>query len=136
MADPELQLARLATLSSAELKIEWQRLVGDPLPRISPSLMRLALAWELQARAGGGLSRTTRHRLAQLAGARTRSQSTAPGMRLVREWQGKAHVVTIDEDRTIHWDGGCWNSLSEVTRAITGTRWSGPAFFGLRKKAT
>ena len=44
MADPELQLARLATLSSAELKIEWQRLVGDPLPRISPSLMRLALA--------------------------------------------------------------------------------------------
>jgi hypothetical protein len=55
-------------------------------------------------------------------------------MRLVREWQGRAHVVTVGEDQVIRWDGREWRSLSEVARAITGTRWSGPAFFGLKKK--
>ena len=56
------------------------------------------------------------------------------GMRLVREWEGKLHVVTIDDTRVIHWNNRQWNSLSEVARAITGTRWSGPAFFGLKKR--
>jgi hypothetical protein len=53
----------------------------------------------------------------------------------VREWAGKAHVVTIAEDKVIRWQDREWRSLSEVTRAITGTRWSGPAFFGLKRKA-
>jgi hypothetical protein len=56
-------------------------------------------------------------------------------MRLVREWQGRVHVVTVGEDQVIRWDEREWRSLSEVARAITGTRWSGPAFFGLKKKA-
>ena len=55
-------------------------------------------------------------------------------MRLVREWGGKVHVVLVGEDQVIRWDGREWKSLSEVARAITGTRWSGPAFFGLKKK--
>jgi hypothetical protein len=56
-------------------------------------------------------------------------------MRLVREWSGKAHVVTIGEDKVIRWDEREWRSLSEVAKAITGTHWSGPAFFGLKRKA-
>jgi len=54
-------------------------------------------------------------------------------MRLMREWNGTLHVVTIDEDGSIVWNGRTWKSLSEVARTITGTRWSGPAFFGLRQ---
>jgi hypothetical protein len=134
MANVDEAVARLAALSAAELKAEWRKLVGAPVPRIGPGLMRLALAWELQSRAYGGLSREVRHRLAQEAGGKTRTQAPSPGMRLVREWQGKVHVVTVGEDRVIHWDGRSWNSLSEVARAITGTRWSGPAFFGLKSK--
>ena len=59
-------------------------------------------------------------------------------MRLVREWNGKAHVVTVEQGdggcEVIRWDGREWCSLSEVARAITGTRWSGPTFFGLKRK--
>ncbi|MCK9826153.1 DUF2924 domain-containing protein, partial [Nocardioides cavernae] len=79
-------------------------------------------------------SRTVTRSLDQLARGITRTTAAKPGMRLVREWQGGAHVVTVGEDGVISWDGRTWTSLSEVARAITGTRWSGPAFFGLKKK--
>jgi hypothetical protein len=52
----------------------------------------------------------------------------------VREWKGHLHTVTIDAEQQVHWNGRQWNSLSEVARAITGTRWSGPAFFGLKRR--
>ena len=55
-------------------------------------------------------------------------------MRLVREWQGKVHIVTIGENGEVEWNGKAWRSLSEVARAITGSRWSGPAFFGLKQR--
>jgi len=134
MADMERELAALAMLSSVELKEEWRRLTRSPVPRISPKLLRLALAWELQARALGGLSRETTRKLDQLAAARTSTSAVQPGMRLVREWGGRAHVVMIGEDKVIRWNDREWGSLSEVARAITGTRWSGPAFFGLKRK--
>ena len=130
----ERRLAALPAMSSAELKEAWVRFTGTPLPRVSPSLLRLALAWEYQAQALGGLPRATQQALDQLARGKTRTATTLPGTRLVREWNGKAHVVTVGEDRVIRWDGRDWRSLSEVARAITGTRWSGPAFFGLKRK--
>lgn len=55
-------------------------------------------------------------------------------MRLVREWNGEVHVVSVADDGTVRWQDKDWRSLSEVARAITGTRWSGPAFFGLKKR--
>ncbi|UAK25603.1 DUF2924 domain-containing protein [Sphingomonas nostoxanthinifaciens] len=128
------QLSVLPELSSTELRDLWRRLVGEVVPRVSPSLLRLALAWEIQARAYGGVPRTTRARLDQLARGATRTTTPAAGMRLVREYGGKVHVVIVGEDRAIHWDDRQWKSLSEVARAITGTRWSGPAFFGLKRK--
>ena len=128
-------ISELDELGSADLRQRWQALVGSPAPKVSPKMLRLALAWEIQARAAGGLARATTQTLDQLGRGQTRTQATTPGMRLVREWGGRVHVVTVGEDQVIRWDNREWRSLSEVARAITGTRWSGPAFFGLKKKA-
>ncbi|MBB5716904.1 DUF2924 domain-containing protein [Sphingomonas aerophila] len=133
-ASVDQQLGCLAAMSSARLGDLWAKLTNSPRPRMSPALLRLALAWEIQARATAGLSRSTQQRLDQLAAAKTRTSPARPGMRLVRSWNGVAHVVTVGEDGIITWSGKSWNSLSEVARAITGTRWSGPAFFGLKRK--
>ena len=132
--DAELaaQLATIPELTLAELRQRWAALVAKPLPRVRRTLLALALAWELQAQVHGGLAPLVQRRLAQLAGDRTRKPPRA-GTRLVREWKGHLHTVTIDAEQQIHWNGRHWNSLSEVARAITGTRWSGPAFFGLKQ---
>ncbi len=130
----EEELAALATLSSAQLRRKWAVLTGQPIPRVSPALLRMALGWEMQAKVHGGLSRRTQQKLDQLGSAKTETRDTQPGMRLVREWNGTLHVVTIADDGTITWNGTGWPSLSRVAREITGTRWSGPAFFGLKVK--
>lgn len=126
------RLAALATMSLAQLRDVWPSITDKPLPRVSAALLRLALAWELQAAEYGGLSRETQQKLDQLARGKTTTRTIQPGMRLMREWNGTLHVVTIDEDGTICWNDQTWTSLSAVARAITGTRWSGPAFFGLK----
>lgn len=130
----ETTLAALATMSSAQLREEWVRTTDRPPPRLSSAMLRLALGYELQCKALGGLSRPIRQRLDQLAAAKTQSRSTVPGMRLVREHNGTLHIVTIGDDGAIEWNGRTWRSLSEVARTITGTQWSGPAFFGLKQK--
>ena len=101
----EDRLAALPTMSSAELKEEWRRLTGTPLPRVSPSLLRLALAWELQARALGGMSRATTQALEQAGRGLTRTSPATAGMRLVREWNGRVHVIEVGEDQVIRWSG-------------------------------
>ena len=128
------ELAALADFSPAQLREKWSRVTAKPTPRISIKLLRLALAWELQAKVHGGLPRKTSNRLAALATARATDRSAQPGMRLVREWNGKLHIVTIGDDKVIRWNEREWKSLSEVARTITGTRWSGPVFFGLKQR--
>ena len=130
----ERRLAALEAMSSSDLREAWQRLTGEVAPRVSPKLLRLALAWELQARALGGLPRGVQQKLDQLGAGKTRTAAASAGTRLVREWQGKAHVVTIGEDKVIRWEAREYRSLSQVAKAITGTHWSGPAFFGLKKR--
>lgn len=134
MANVDEQLAALTTMSSAQLRHEWQRLTGGPVPRVSPAMLRLALAWEIQAKVYGGLSRATQQKLDQIGRAKTQTNAAQPGMRLVREWNGRTYVVLIGDDKVIRWNEREWRSLSEVARAITGTRWSGPAFFGLKRR--
>jgi hypothetical protein len=134
MAGLEDKMLALTTMSSARLRDEWRALKASPVPLISPSLLRLALGYELQAQALGGLSRVSQQRLTQLGSAKTVTQAARPGTRLIREWNGTAHIVTIGDDGMIRWNDRTWNSLSEVAREITGTRWSGPAFFGLKKR--
>jgi hypothetical protein len=134
MAGLEEKLDALTTMSSAHLRQHWQKVTGRIVPKVSDDMLRLALAYEIQVKALGGLSRTTQQKLAQLAAAKTRTNAALPGMRLVREWNGKAYIVTIGDDGIIRWRDREWRSLSEVAREITGTRWSGPAFFGLKQR--
>ena len=134
MAGLDDELTALECMAKAELKDRWAKLTGRPAPKVSAALLHLALAWELQAREQGGLSRRTQQQLEQVARGRTRTRASEPGMRLVRAWNGRTHVVTIGEDGVICWNDRQWRSLSEVAREITGTRWSGPAFFGLKQK--
>lgn len=134
MASIDDQLAGLDAMGRDALHGAWIRLTGTRAPMISNKLLRLALAWQIQASVHGGLPRTVQQKLAQMSQGKTTTSVAQPGMRLVREWNGKAHVVMIGEDGVIRWNGKDWRSLSEVARAITGTRWSGPAFFGLKKK--
>lgn len=133
MARLEDQLAELDTMAKRDLAHRWAKLTGRPVPQASTKLLRLALAYEIQAKAIGGLSRKTKQRFEQAAAAKTVTSDIRPGMRLAREFGGKVHVVTVGDAGQIIWNGREWRSLSEVARAITGTRWSGPAFFGLRQ---
>jgi hypothetical protein len=128
------QLAQLETMPPVDVRAMWRTFTGACAPRISPRLLRLALAWEIQARAYGGLPRETVRQLDQIAAGKTRTAAASPGTQLVREWQGKVHVVTVDDQGSVQWGERSFRSLSEVARAITGTRWSGPAFFGLKRK--
>ena len=128
------QLAELESMTKAGLDDRWARLTGRSVPRVSEAMLRLALAYELQAKALGGLSRKVKQRLDRVAAAKTVTSDIRPGMRLAREHGGKVHVVTIGEAGEIVWNGCEWRSLSEVARAITGTRGSGPAFLGLKQR--
>jgi len=125
----------LHALNKRELSDLWSKHLNRPAPNVSAALLRSALKWELQASDHGGLSPRTQKRLLALARGSAGQSSLRRGTRLVREWQGKVEVVTIGDGGEINWNDKEWRSLSEVARAITGTRWSGPAFFGLNKKA-
>ena len=129
------QLSELEQLEKADLKDRWVKLTGQSAPRLSAAMLRLAIGYLLQCKALGGLSRKSKQKMVLHAQGQRGSRDIRPGMRLAREYGGKVHVVTIGESNEIRWNDRTWNSLSEVARAITGTRWSGPAFFGLREKA-
>lgn len=129
------ELAALAAMDKPALGDRWAKLTGRPIPKASAQMLRLAMAYELQSKTGRGLPRKIRQRLDQAASGKTITQDLRPGMRLAREYGGKLHVVAIGESGEIIWNERRWRSLSEVARAITGTRWSGPAFFGLKAKA-
>lgn len=130
----EAALASLEKMSLQELRERWSSVSSNPVPRLSAKLLRLALAWEIQAKSFGGLPRRTQQLLKQATNGKSKTASPSAGMRLVREWNGTMHVVTIDEQGVIHWNEQTWNSLSQVAKAITGTHWSGPAFFGLKTR--
>ncbi len=132
-------LAALPGLPLDDLKARWRELYGTPPPpKLSRKLMVRAIAYRLQEQALGGLGPVTRRRLARAAediGAgrppSAGSSTIKPGTRLLREWQGVTHEVTILETG-VQYRGETWASLSAVAREITGTRWSGPVFFGLK----
>jgi len=128
----EAQLAEIAVMDKPDLQQRWVQLTGKPAPKVSLAMLRLAVAYELQAKALGGLSKQVRQRLDGTGSEKAGSPDIRPGMRLAREHDGVVHVVTIGEQGEVCWNEKQWGSLSEVARAITGTRWSGPAFFGLR----
>ena len=134
--DLDVELTALETMPLDELRGAWTRHVRSTPPKVSAGLLRLALAHHLQSKVLGGVTKAMARKLQETAGGQTSVRVNA-GTRLVREWRGKVHMVTVSDDGRYRWQERDWNSLSEIAREITGTRWSGPAFFGTkaRKKA-
>lgn len=124
-----------------ELRREWQRLYNNDPPKISRDLLVLGIAYRLQELEHGGLGKVTIRKLRTLANTlrntgrvgATPSLNLKPGARLVREWRGRTHTVTVTEDG-FEYAGSNYPSLTKIARTITGTHWSGPRFFGLEVK--
>lgn len=135
------RLAALKTTPTADLKKQWRDLFETEPPPYNRTFIETRLAYRIQELAHGGLKPQTRARLAALAeqfddGKAKRRQRRGDdrpvaGTQLIREWQGVEHVVTVVVDGFEH-EGRRYRSLSSVARAITGTQWNGPLFFGLR----
>ena len=127
----------LSTMSYSELVKFWQETFHHPPPaKCGETLLKGALAWQIQAKNLGGLSASELKTLRQsaLSSTSNKTLNLAVGSRLVRVWQGNTHQVTV-LDKGFEYSGQHWLSLSAIARAITGTRWSGPVFFGLKRGA-
>jgi Protein of unknown function (DUF2924) len=139
----ERKLDRIRSLGLEELRLEWRRLYHSDAPRISRDLLILGLGYRLQEIEKGGLGKATRRKLQTIAKAlrttgrvgATPSLSLKPGARLVREWHGRTHTVTVTDDG-FEYAGASYASLTRVAKKITGAHWSGPRFFGLPAAAT
>jgi len=135
----EAELKRLHSMPIVELRALWRAKFKSDLPKaFGPDLLRRSIAYKIQEDAYGGLDRATARLLkglmAQLAksnGGIVLPRRIKPGAILVRHWKGQSHRVTVLEDGFAY-QGKPYESLSEIARLITGTRWNGPKFFGLR----
>ncbi len=138
----EAELKLFDELPRSELKRRWKSLFGTSCPaQMSRIFLVRALAHRVQEGAHGGLDRATRRRLdkaaADLKAGRAilpAAPTIKPGTRLLREWHGTVHEVIVLE-KGVEYRDKTWPSLSAVAREITGTRWSGPRFFGLKAGA-
>ncbi|MEM7233853.1 MAG: DUF2924 domain-containing protein [Planctomycetota bacterium] len=136
----EAELDALESLSHAELKEQWNELYGVPCPKhMSRKFLLGAVAYRIQENAFGGLKKSTKRRLQKIAAdvaagkpLKKPGLKIKPGTRLLREWNGAVHEVTV-LDNGVEYRGESWPSLSAVAREITGARWSGPRFFGLKE---
>ena len=134
------ELAELRTLDPTALKLRWRGLYRTEAPvHIGQALLLQAVAYRLQERVLGGLKCSTRRLLERAAednldrrpATEAPTTRVTPGTVLIREWHGISHRVTVLGDGVLL-RGARYRSLSEVARKITGSRWSGPRFFGLR----
>ena len=134
------QLAALQRLSVNELKAKWEALFGTAAPNNARAFLELRIGYRIQELSYGGLFRETRRALDLLAaevegkGARkgmsVDARNPQPGTRLLREWDGVVHAVTVLADG-YDWQGRKYRSLSAIAKAITGTSWNGFRFFAL-----
>ncbi len=122
----------LASLSLEGLRAAWRARYGRPPPLRSFELLRLMLAWRLQAEALGALDRETRRQLKRRGTLEVEGLALGVGARLRKEWQGRIVEVEV-EASGFRWQGRHYPSLSAAATAIAGTRWNGPRFFGLRE---
>ena len=135
-------VASLPALDMPALRQRWAALMGDdPSPNWGRALLVRALAYRLQERSAAGLKPATQRLLDRVAENGTqavardlRNPRASAGSVLIREWGGVRHRVTV-LDHDVLYQGRHYKSLSEVARAITGARWSGPRFFGLNGRA-
>jgi len=138
----EIGLTKLVHMPIKDLRDMWkERLESKPPAIRSREVMVRLLAWRLQAEAFGGLDLPSERKLREIADALERTgvyepklrRDLSPGVVVTREWKGVVHRVAVTTDG-FEYDGRRFKSLSDVARTITGTRWSGPRFFGLEQK--
>ena len=134
------ELDRLATMPIALLRVRYREVFRtDPPKAFGPDLLRRSIAHRIQEKAYSGLCRSTRRLLDQMMNAYAAKPNgkivlprrIKPGSVLVREWKGRSYRVTVMADGFAY-DGERFASLSEIASEITGTKWNGPRFFGLR----
>ena len=136
------RLAALKIMPMPALKSQWRDLFATEPPPFTRRYLESRLAYRIQELAYGGLKPETIRRLERLGeeldggdrkkrGIRTDRDRPIAGTRLIREWQGTEQVVTVTQTG-FEWQGRPYRSLSSIARAITGTRWNGWVFFGLK----
>lgn len=139
----EAELDRLPTTPIADLRKRYRELFrAEPPKAFGPDLLRRSIAHRIQEKAYGGLSREHQRLLDQLVktaqakpnGRIELPRRIKPGSELVRTWNRKTYRVVLLE-RGFGWEGRTYSSLSEIAFEITGTKWNGPRFFGLRSPA-
>ncbi|MEM6414324.1 MAG: DUF2924 domain-containing protein [Pseudomonadota bacterium] len=139
----EVAVLALEQRSHAELKAQYKQLTGDEPPkRIGTPLLKLAVAYELQRKGHKALADRVHRKLEKLAKSNDASsavdkpkRNVKPGGRLIREWRGRTYEVYVADDG-VFMDGKQFGSLSAVAFDITGAKWNGPRFFGLRSPHT
>jgi hypothetical protein len=136
----EAEVDRLVTMPIAQLRVRYREVFRTEPPKaFGPDLLRRSIAYRIQEKAYGGLSRPAQRLLDQLVKAYAAKpggrlelpRRIKPGSGLVRQWKGKSYRVMMLADGFAY-DGQTYPSLSEIATLITGTRWNGPRFFGLR----
>ena len=126
----------LRSLGTAALRQEWVRVWKEPAPMLGHDLLRRGIAWKLQEQLHGGLPRAAARELERFARLVERGKPLGlervakPGTRLVRQWRGRTFHVAVMDDGFL-FDDRRYASLSQIAQVITGTKWSGPRFFGL-----
>lgn len=143
LAMVENEVARLRDLDLKALRLRWRSVTGKTVPQHLPvHLLRAIIAYRVQANAFGDLDAASARFLDKAASGKRdlkaltdkidlRNQELLPGAILTREWNGRDHRVTVLENG-FAWEGRIFDSLSKIAATITGTKWSGPRFFGLR----
>lgn len=141
-AHQTITLESLPTMTKEQLRAALARITGKPpLKTQSHEFLLMAVAWEIQAKQFGGLKPAVRRKLETLAAAlqggaavpqHDRRPRYRPGTVVTKQWHGTNHTITVLENGYAY-QGTVYKSLSEIARVITGTRWNGPKFFGLRQ---
>lgn len=133
-ADVERMVAGIGKMDLDELRRFWAKRYGTPPSLRSVPIMRMMLAWRVQADAWGGLDAETGRMLARSGSPRPEGLELGPGTRLTRNWKGRS-IEVIVEDGGFRWEGTLFRSLTAAASAIAGCRYNGPRFFGLRQQA-
>jgi len=130
-ANVEQQVEEIGSMDLEGLRLLWGKRYGAPPTLRSVLLMRMMLAWRIQAEAYDGLGADTRKTLTRTGAVEMEGRHLGVGARLSRTWRGRPIEVVVEENG-FRWDGQTFRSLTAAATAIAGSKWNGPRFFGLR----
>lgn len=143
MSSLQEELATISAMSASQLRTEWMRMFRRDSPDVSADILARAISYHRQERALGSLTAASRRHIKRIAGQldetgavtfkAARANDLKAGTRLARDWHGKTHHILVLDDGFL-FEERKYRSLSQIANVITGSRWSGPRFFGLIKR--